>query len=104
MVQKQKPNFILARKEITRYEISQVCLGEPKWTKVNLDGPKVMGLMWCLMSQECLSDLNMPKCAIIKVHLKELSKKERKILSLTQDCYGHNEESDKLINQSLQGG
>ena len=22
---------------------------------MNLDGPKVVGLMWCLMSQECLS-------------------------------------------------
>ena len=26
-----------------------------KWAEVNLDWPKVVGLMWCLMSQECLS-------------------------------------------------
>ena len=35
--------------------MGQVCLSEPKWPKMNLSGPKVVGLMWCLMSQECLS-------------------------------------------------
>ena len=52
---------------------------------------------------QCLSDLNMPKCAILKVHLKVIlirKKKPRSELRLSKVAM----RLDESLNQSLQGG
>ena len=52
---------------------------------------------------QCLGDLNMPKCAILKVHLKAILKmkeKPKSKLGLLRVTMGLN----KSFNQSLQGG
>ena len=62
------------------------------------------GLGQCLSdlkwSEHCLSDLNMPKCAILKVHLKVILKRKEKPkskLGLLRVTMG----LDKSLNHSL---